>query len=615
MPLTRVPWPRVTLVAVCVATLALAAVLTVRRVAPREVRRFEHVLPEAQAFRNNGRPVMAVSPDGRAFVFATPEGLYVRSMDALDARLLADTETALGNPFFSPDSRSIAYFDGRLIRVPAAGGSPVVICTTPGPVFGASWGVDDQILFGQPGGVMRVSADGGTPTLVIPTAEGEQAYGPRQLPGGDRVLFTVTRVSGSSRWDQAEIVVQSVSSDERTVLVRGGSDARYVSTGHLVYAQGDTLFAIGFDAGRRRVIGERVPIVRGLARAGDPAVNTGAANYDVSDDGTLVYVRADSPGDFPSPRLETSIPPGTLVWVDRRGREEALGTPPRAYVYPRLSPDGARVAVDSRDDALDVWIWDVARRTLTPLTFHPALDASPVWAPDGRRVVFSSARAGGSLNLYWQPSNGTGTLDRLTDSTHVQRALGFTPDGRRLLLADSASSREPPDLALLSLDGERPVTWVTRTPFSEFGAEISPDGRWLAYESDPSGQREIHVRAFADADGDGWLVSAGGGSQPLWSHDGRELFYLAPDGTLMSAAVDAIRDGAPFRTGPPSPVIAPGPYRARSGTQAGRTYDVSPDGGRFLRIKVEGGAVARGPRSLVVVQNWAEELKRLVPRD
>jgi serine/threonine-protein kinase len=557
---------------------------------------------------------MAVSPDGRSFVYNAAEGVYVRSMDALEARLIPGTESLLGNPFFSSDGQSIGYFDGRLKRIPLAGGAAVVICAATATVFGASWTTDNHILFVLPEGIMRVSADGGTPELVIRAAEGEQLYGPQMLPDGELVLFSVARSSGAARWDQAEIVVQSVSGGVRTVLLQGGSDARYVPTGHLVYARGDSLLAVAFDIGRRQIGGEPVPVVRGLARAANPGVNTAAANYGISDDGTLVYLQADSPGDFQSDRSRELIRPGTLVWLDRTGREEALGAPPRAYVYPRLSPDGTRVALDSRDEGLDIWIWEIARRALTQLTFHPALDTAPVWTPDGRRVVFSSSRAGGPLNLYWQPSDGTGTLDRLTDSPSAQRAFDFTPDGQRLLLADGVSTAEPQDLGLMSLAGDRPVNWLTRTTFSEVSAAISPDGRWIAYESDEEGQRRVWVRPFPDVDRDRWLVSPGGGSQPLWARNGRELFFLAPDGTLMGIPVDAVPVGAPFTLRTPLAVTISGPYRTRTGNQAGRTYDIAPDGKRFLRIKVEADA-GSGPTRFVIVQNWVEELKRLVPRN
>jgi serine/threonine-protein kinase len=617
MALVLGSWQRALPFAVTAAAAALVGGLAVWSLrpgtSPRPTVRFNHALLPEQVFRSTGRSVMAVSPDGRSFVYNTAEGLYIRSMDALEARLVPGTEAPLVNPFFSPDGRSIGYFDGRLMRIPVAGGAPVVICPVAATVFGASWGTDNDILFAQPGGIMRVPADGGIPELVVQATEGEQIDGPQMLPGGDLVLFSVTRATGAARWNRADVVVQSVSTGERTVVLQGGSDARYVSTGHLVYAQGDALLVVAFDIARRRAGGGPVPVVEGLARAFDPAVNTAAANYGVSNDGTLVHLQADSPGAFHSAGPAGRVPPGVLVWVDRSGREEGLGAPRRAYVNPRLSPNGTRVALDSRDEGLDIWIWDIARRTLTPLTYHPALDLAPVWTPDGQRVVFSSTRAGGPLNLYWQPSDGTGTLDRLVDSPNVQRPFGFTPDGKRLLLAEGASTGEQQDLGLLSMDGDRSVTWLTRTASSEISAEISPDGRWLAYESSEAGRRQVWVRAFPDVNRGRWLVSPNGGSQPLWAPSGRELFYIASDGTLMGVPVDAAQDGARFDARTPSTVMARGSYRLRTGNQAGRTYDVTPDGERFLRIKINDGPDTNGPRNFVIVRNWFEELNRLHP--
>jgi serine/threonine-protein kinase len=615
MTLARRSWLRVGLVAAAICAAPVAGLLFWSRLrgdSPPALSRFTHVLPADRFLGQTGRPVLAVSPDGRAFVYNTSEGLYIRSMDALEARLIPGTEALLSTPFFSPDGRSVAFVDGRLKRIRVAGGDPLVI----GPaasVFGASWADDGRIYFAEDRGILRVAADGGPPEVVVPAAAGEQMYGPHLLPGDELILFSITTTIGAGRWNEAKIVVQSLSSKERTVVWQGGSDARYVSTGHLVFAHADTLFAVAFDVDRRRVVGTPVAVVQGLARAFNPAVNTAAANYGISENGTLVYLRAGPEGAFRDRGPTTATPPGTLVWVDRSGREEVLGAPSRPYVYPRLSPDGRRVAVDSRDEGLDIWIWDIARRALTPLTFHPALDLSPVWTPDGARIAFASSRAGGPLNVYWQPSDGTGTLDRLTDTVSAQRPSGFTPDGRRLLLTDGRSTAESQDVGLLSLEGERSVSWLTQTTFSETGAEISPDGRWMAYESDEAGQRQVWVRPFPDVNRGRWLVSPDGGSQPLWSRSGDEIFYIARDGALMAVSVSAVPGGAPFDAGPPAVVVPRGPYRARSGSQAGRTYDVSPDGHRFLRIRID--TAEGGPREFVVVQNWTEELKRLVPRD
>jgi serine/threonine-protein kinase len=550
---------------------------------------------------------MAVSRDGRHFVYNTVRGLYLRSMGALEARLIPGTEATLSNPFFSPDGQSVGFFRaGQLMRISIAGGVAVPICEVATPPFGASWERDDIILFAVPEGVMRVSARGGTPELVIPAKDGEQFDGPHLLPDGDSVLFSVTTAADAARWDAAQIVVQSLSGRQRTVVLQGGSDARYVSTGHLVYARGTTLFAVPFDISRLEVSGAPVSVVEALTRVGNPTQSSAAANYGVTEGGTLVSLRGGTQT-FAGASGVTSL--ATLVWVDRRGHEEPLPEPPRSFVYPRLSPDGTQVALDVREQSLDIWVLDIRRQTMPRLTHSDAADVLPVWTPDGQRLVWTS-----NSDLYWQAADGTGTPEPLTKSSNYHRASSFTPDGQHLLLSEGAFIESAQDLVMISLKGDRRLIPLLQTKSSELNAEVSPNGRWVAYESDESGQFQIYVRPFPDVNQWKWTVSTNGGRQPLWARSGRELFYLAPDGTLMSSMVEAAQDHASFRTGLPARVMPNNGYYSAEGTvNFGRTYDVSPDGARFLRIKVKEGEASGGPRNFDVVLNWTEELKRLVP--
>ena len=615
LPLWRRPlWVAGTAAFVAVLVSAAAAwILWQSAAGPAAVNRFSHRLPPGQTFRNTGRTVVALSPDGRHFVYNTAAGLYLRSMGTLEGRLIPGTEGPMTGPFFAPDGESVAYFEGgALKRISINGGVAVVICSVAAP-FGAEWRTDNTILFGQAAGIMRVAASGGTPELVITAKEGEYLYGPHSLPDGDSVLFSVTTSSGPNRWDRAQIVVQSLSSGARTVLVQGGSDARYVSTGHLVYAVGDALFAVAFDVDRLQVTGGPVSVVQGLARAGNPTVNTATAHYGIADDGTLVYVEA---GLGFATAAGGTVPMSIPVWVDREGREEALGPPARPYVYARISPEGTRVAVDIRDQEQDIWIWDLPRRILSRFTFGPEQDLMPVWTPDGRRLVWTSQRAG-PLNLYWQAADGSGTVERLTESTAAQRPSGFTPDGRQLLIGQGEAGAQLQDLGLLPLDGDRQITWLLKTMFSEFNGVVSPDGRWLAYESNESGQAEVYVRPFPAVDQGRWQISTNGGRAPLWARNGKELFYEAPDATLMGVPVDIVQGNASFAAGSPATLVAGAGFYTRAANQLGRTYDVSADGRRFLRIKIqEGGAGDNAaPQSLMIVQNWTEELKRLLPAE
>ena len=398
-------------------------------------------------------------------------------------------------------------------------------------------------------------------------------------------------------WDTAQIVVERVATGERSVLVEGGSDARYVPTGHLVYAQGGTLLAVPFDVDRLVVTGSPVPLVEGISRAGV----TGAANADISRTGVLVYLSGEEgPGGV-----------RTLVWVDRDGTENALAAPPRDYVYPRLSPDGRRVILDARDEENDVWVWDLRRETLTRLTFEADADYLGMWTPDGQRVVFGSIRGGSAPNLYWRAADGTGAVERLTESPNTQWPEAISPDGARLVFSERAPATGS-DLHVLPFDDDRRVAPLLVTEFDERNAAISPDGRWFAYESNASGRARIYVRPFPDVDAGRWLISPTRGRRPLWGPDGRELLYLTPAG-VMGVTVET---GAGFEAGTPTLVVA-GSYYGTAQAFTGRTYDIARDGQRFLMIKEGGTATADDPvaglTQIHVVQNWFEELKARVP--
>jgi len=320
----------------------------------------------------------------------------------------------------------------------------------------------------------------------------------------------------------------------------------------------------------------------------------------------LVYLLAGARGGF-----RAGNPLASLVWVDRRGNEQSLNVPPRGYVYPRISPDGTRLAVDLRDQDQDIWIWEFQRQTLTRLTFDPSLDGIPVWSPDGKRLVWSSQRGGTQLHLYWQAADGTGMAERLTDRSNPQRATGFTPDGRAIVLTEAQMGGQQ-DIVMLAVDEKRQVTSLVHSAFDEGNAVVAGDGKWLAYESNESGQYQIYVRPFPAVDTGRWQVSTNGGRQPLWSRTGDELFYVDPTGALMR--VNVVRSATGFSAAAPVKLInGTGYYYAWDDQNRGRTYDVSADGQRFVRIK-EGPLANRAsdPARFVIVENWTEELKRQV---
>ena len=544
---------------------------------------------------------LAITPDGSRVVYVGNRGtqLLVRALDTLEP--VAVFTGAPRGPFVSPDGQWIGFVDNNnvLKKVAVTGGPAVTLATLDQVLEGATWGPDDAIIFATSNftrGLQRVGAAGGPLTdLTRPDrAQGEVAHlWPELLPGGRAVLFTIGAQTGGL--DASQVAVLDLRTGTRKVLVRGGSHAHYVSTGYLVYATAGTLRAVAFDLAHLETHGTPATVI--------PAVVTtilGDVDAVVAGDGTLAYVPGGASG---------AGAPRTLVWVDRQGRETPIPAPPRPYVYPQLSPEGTRVAVNAQDQENDIWIWDLGRASLTRATFDPAFDGYPVWTPDGRRLLFGSARAG-QVNLYVQAADGTGSATRLTESTDQQAPLGITADGTRVVFQELTPTRQR-DLMLLTLTPTPRVEPLLETRFEERGGIVSPDGRWLAYESNTAGRFEIYVRPFPDVSGGQWLVSNAGGVQPLWARSGRELFYVAPDGALLTVPV--VARGATWSAGAPTKLFE-GHYFTGGSLFTTRQYDVSPDGQRFLMIKEGGGTdQTAAPAQVIVVQHWDEDLKRLVP--
>ena len=540
---------------------------------------------------------VALSPDGTHVVYVgnNTSQLFVRALDALEPVAIASD--APRGPFVSPDGQWVGFVSGTTLRkVAITGGPAITLATLDGAARGAAWAADDTIIFATANpatGLQRVSAAGGTVEMLTRPdyTHGEADHiWPELLPGGHSALFTIASLTGGL--DAAQVVVRDLRTGAQKVLVRGGTHGHYMTSGHLIYVAAGTLRAIPFDLNRLETYGTAVPVLPRLAVSG-----SGAGDFAVSTDGTLVYVDA---------RTNLATNARTLVWVDRTGTEEPVAAPPRAYQHPRLSPDGTRVVVSSSDQENDLWTWDLRRVTLTRLTLDPHVDAYPVWTPDGRRIVFSSNR-GGSLNLWRQAADGTGAPERLTTSNNDQRLTGITPDGTAVVFDESTPAMGR-DLLQLALDGTHVVTPLLQTKFDELNGIVSPDGRWLAYESNSSGSSEIYVRPFPNVAGGQWQVSTSGGRQPLWARSGKELFYVGADGALMGVPVEA--RGANWNAGTPMKHLDR--HYFVGNTINARTYDVSPDGLRFLMVKVPGRDGGAAP-ALIVVQHWDEELKRLVP--
>jgi serine/threonine-protein kinase len=583
---------------------ALATWLIVRPAAPKAAppARFTIATSPSLPWRSSPQAAardFAVAPDGSFLVYRAGEQgqLLVRWFDRLDASPLAGVTRAV-MPFVSPDSRWIGYVEDDLTlkKVAVTGGAPVTLARLPVWPRGASWVDDSTIIIGTNSpttGLLRVPAGGGEPTVLTTPdrAHGEEGHVlPSGLPGGGAVLFTI----GADRPENAQIALLDLKTLQRTTLLRGGRDAQYTASGHLVYQAGRAMAAVQFDLSRRAAVGDPVRVIDAVA-----ASPTSALNVAVTAAGTLVFV----PGGTGTPT------PRSLVWVDRQGRETSTGAPARPYESARLSPDGKRIAVSIRDQENDIWLWDLARKTLTRLTFDADVDMTPIWTSD-RRVVFASSRTG-VFNLYARDVDESTPDVRLTSGANTQVPSSATHDGA-FVIAQEVRLHTGSDLVRVALApsrgaGATAAEGVVETPYDEWNGEISPDGRFIAYLSNESGQSEVYVRPYQQASNVRWQVSTAGGTEPVWTRGGHELIYRDDKLGLMAGAVETT--GLAFRTGTPSELsIKPDPV-----SESWRSYDVSPDGQRFLVMKLLESPRGTLPPGFVVVQNWFEELKRLVP--
>jgi eukaryotic-like serine/threonine-protein kinase len=617
----------VTLLGGAIVGTLLATVLT-RRALPtqRAATQFAIVPPAALPLGNPGTERdFAISPDGRFVVYRSSPGrgggqLAVRSLDQLEPWTLEGVTNAR-EPFVSADSHWVGFFDGdELKKVAIAGGPPVTICEFKGVGSGATWDADNDIVFATndvTSGLWRVPARGGMPKrLTTPDAarhEGNHVY-PRMLPGGRGVLFTIA----TDRPENAQVAVLDSRTGRRKTLIRGASSAEFVDLSstspsstragsggatYLIYASAGALRAVAFDLEQLEVVGEPTLVVDDLMVNGP-----GAAEYAVSQAGALVY----APGASDPQRA-----PRSLVWVDRRGREEPLKAPARAYGTPRVSPDGSRIVVDIKDRLSDIWIWDLTRETLTRLTSDGAL--YPIWTPDGRRIVYSSLRARAvAQNLLVGNADGAGLQAQLTVGDLPEIPTSVTPDGKYVVGFEfgKKTSRDitlvPLARATDALNRNSPadaspseVATIVQTPFNDVEGQVSPDGHYLAYQSDESGRYEIYVRPFPQVNGGRWQISTRGGGMPVWAPNSQELFYLDDEGLLTAVPTRTSPSG--FSAGRPVRLLE---TRYASPQGLIRGYDIAPDGSRFLMQKESGGNPKVTPARIVVVVNWFDELRR-----
>jgi serine/threonine protein kinase len=567
-----------------------------RPVEQRQVRLDVDLGPNVSLATPAGSSNVIIAPDGTRLVYLAHVGsgqssLYIRRLDQTKAIELLGTQGA-NAPFFSSDSQWVGFAVGeRLYKVPVEGGTAVPLGETGGSSTGSSWGDDGNITTGVLlRGLLRTPSGGGAAVPLTELANGEFTFvAPQVLPGGQGILYSVYPEARNDP-DRARVEVLSLRDHSRKMVVQGGTSARYLATGkrsgYLVYTNRSTLFAVPFDIDHLEKQGTSVSVLDDVEFS-----PTYESQFDVSRTGTLVYRKAGGGADGTT----------TIQWVDAAGKKEPLVSKPGGYVYVRLSPDGRRLAAEVLEGTgRDIRVYDLERETWTQLSAGGYF-FEPAWSPDGQSVVFGSL-----TGLYWARSDGASQPQLLFSTRQaVVQPWSMTPDGKRLAFSDGSGFAEqlwsvPLESAGGQLKAGKPEQFL-KSAFRDTEAFLSPDGKWLAYESNSSGSDEIYVRAFPD-NGGLWKISNNGGRNPIWSRNGHELLYQAGD-QMMAVSYSA--KGGTF---------APEKPRVWLAKVGGTAWDLSPDGKRLLVLApVDSPDAAKAEHEVVLFQNFFEYLRQKAP--
>jgi serine/threonine-protein kinase len=569
------------------AATAATTAWNLKRVPAHLAAHFTITYPEGQVpAAGIGRHFFAASPDGTQIVYAAvPFGLYLRPLSAFTSTRIQGTDKygRIAEPVFSPDGRSIAFYaDGAIRRILITGGTALTVAEA-APPSGMSWGPAGLVYGATGNGIIRVSPDGGAPEIIARVNPGEEAHGPQVLPDGRHLLFTIATGTSFDRWNSARIVVDSLDSGQRTTVIDGGTDARYLPSGHLIYARDDVLYAVSFDAQRLQVTGAPVAMIEAIDTGSG---ETGASHYFVSDTGVLIFQPARSAA------TDTQ-----LALIDRKGQIEPLSLPRGRFLAPRISPDGKHVAAvtDDGDEAI-IWIHDRSQpRQIRRLTFA-GNNRFPVWTADSSRVTFQSDRAG-SPAIFWQLADGSGAAEQLTTpdagTAHVPES--WSPNGNALLYSVERDTKKSLWVLTRSNGTNQPFGDVQSS--MPIGATFSPDGRWVAYASN----QKTFVQPFPPTGAIHQLVT--GGFHPTWSPDGKTLFFNpSPQGL----GVVSVTTTPSFAFG----IARIEPRRfAMSPPERPRMYDIAPDGRFLASAAPEGRTSASEITAMHVILNWFDELR------
>jgi serine/threonine-protein kinase len=552
--------------------------------------------------RAASRSLVAVSPDGTKLAYAGNEQILVRQMSDTEARAIPAAAGGI-EPFFSPDGQWLGFFstaDSTLKKVALTGGAAISLCKLAGAPVGISWDGDAIVLGSLSQGILRVPENGGEPQTLVARKQEEEIVNPQLLDNGRAVLYS--SLSSIDRntpdaWAQGEIVIQSLASGQRKVLVRGGYNAHYLPSGHLVYALRGTILAVPFDLKKMELKGGATSVVERVMEA------SGLAQAAISSSGALVYVPGGEPGSTHN----------VVTLVDHDGKAQPLPLPSATYFDPRISPDGKQVAVET-DDGKEtlISIYDLSGQTNPRRLTFGGNNRTPVWSRDGRYIFFRSDREG-AVGIFRQLADGTGPAERLTKAeTGDSRHFPFSVDPLSRVLSFEVRFGTDSDIWLLALDGSNKVTPFLQQPKFQAHAAFSPDGRWLAYMSNEIAVRpEIFVQPYPSSGSaetrSKYQITRDGGGEPLWSPDGKRLYYVW---TSKLYAVD-IRTEPTFSFGKPTPL----PITLIQGTGNPRNYDITPSGKQFVVVMADTPRDGSPPpgTQINVVLNWVEELTQRVP--
>jgi Tol biopolymer transport system component len=565
------------------------------------VTRFQIDLPQGQQFTNTGRNVLALSRDGTQIVYVANQSLYHRYMNEFESRMIPGTNNlgSILDPVFSPDGKSIAFYttsDQTFKKIGVTGGAAVTLCAADAP-FGVHWG-DDGIVFGQSGtgggtkGILRVFEKGGKPDVLVTPKDGESIYGPQLLPGGKAMLYSVVRGNAIDAWDKAQIVVETLKTHERKLILEGGSEPRYLRTGHIVYAFAGSLFAIPFDVDALRTTGVQVPVVEGVRRAGNTTQGIGTAHYTFSDNGSLIYAPGPASGGGGNVILAT---------LDRKGGSlELRRVTPRPYGMPRVSPNGKQVAVGVDDGKqANVWIYDLSGNMEARQLTSGGGNRYPIWSPDSQRVIFQSDREG-DLGLFWQKADGSGQAERLTKPEMGVAHIPDSPSPNQLFSFTSLKGTES-SVWVYSIPDKKEKVFHQVPSASVRWSAFSPKGDWLAYQTNEAGNRnQVWMQPYP-ATGARYFIVNGG--QPFWSPHGDEIFFNS--GPSQISAVSLItKPTVSFN----APLLVTSVLPNRGPNDSPRAVDITIDG-KFVGIANPDASAVGFKEQILVVLNWFEEVK------